>query len=148
MGLTKRKESSTKAKKANPHLSSKRAKKTIMTAKELIKYLLNNNISLVVGNKKIEKPEALLLQIARRDDKAEDKPREYLSTQEIADILNVSRPYVVKLLESKKMPSHKVGNQRRVKKEIVYAYKNKLMAEQEEALQELAEESAKLGLEY
>lgn len=148
MALSRRKESTHKSKKTAVSLNSRKKKKTIMTAKELINYLKNNNITLVVGDKKIEKPEALLLKIVRRDEKVELKSREFLSTQEIADILNVSRPYVVKLLDSNKMPFHKVGNQRRVRKEIVYAYKNKLMAEQEQALQELADETAKLGLEY
>lgn len=109
-----------------------------MSASELMDYLKDNNITLATN----------LLKVIRRQEHEEPKVQEYLSTQEIADILNVSRPYVVKLLDAKKIPSHKVGNQRRVQKEIVYAYKNELLAEQEKALQELAEKSAKLGLEY
>lgn len=37
-----------------------------------------------------------------------------LSTQEVADLLNVSRPYVVKLIDSKKLKAFEVGRHRRV----------------------------------
>ncbi len=61
-----------------------------------------------------------------------------LTTQEAADILNVSRPYVVKLLESEKIPHHKVNRHRRILFEDLMKYKSQQDAESEAALDELA----------
>lgn len=69
-----------------------------------------------------------------------------IGTQEAADILKVSRPYFVKLLESKAIPSRKVGVQRRVRIEDVLAYKRKEKAARMKVLEELAAEGQRLSL--
>jgi excisionase family DNA binding protein len=61
-----------------------------------------------------------------------------LTTQEAADILNVSRPYVVKLLEKEEIPFHKVGSHRRIKLEDLMGYKEKMLSESKKARERLA----------
>ena len=69
-----------------------------------------------------------------------------LTTQEVADYLNVSRPYVVKLIEEQKLPARKVGTRRRVALEDLLRFDEQQRARQRAALDELARIDAELGL--
>jgi excisionase family DNA binding protein len=69
-----------------------------------------------------------------------------LTTQEAADYLNVSRPYVVKLIEEQKLPARKVGTRRRVAFEDLLRYDEQQRARQRAALDELARIDQELGL--
>jgi excisionase family DNA binding protein len=69
-----------------------------------------------------------------------------LSTQQAADILNVSRPYLVKLVDDGAIPSRKVGVQRRLLLDDVVAYKRTMFTKQIQGMAELAELSQELGL--
>ncbi|HHL7586577.1 DNA-binding protein [Klebsiella quasipneumoniae] len=68
-----------------------------------------------------------------------------LTTQEAANILNVSRPHMVKLLEEGKLPFHKTGRHRRVLFADLMKYKEQRDDESTHALRELAEQSQELG---
>ncbi|MCY3779302.1 MAG: helix-turn-helix domain-containing protein [Chloroflexi bacterium] len=69
-----------------------------------------------------------------------------LTTVEAADILNVSRPYLIKLLESGEIRFRKVGTHRRILMEDLMAYKEKSERQSRAAMDELVALSEELGL--
>lgn len=71
------------------------------------------------------------------------------TTQEAADILNVSRPFIIKILESGQIPFHKVGAHRRIKAKDLMSFKKKMNKKSKDALEKLAKISQedKLGYE-
>jgi excisionase family DNA binding protein len=71
-----------------------------------------------------------------------------LTTQESADLLNVSRPYFIRLLEAKKIPFRKVGTRRKILFQDVMSYKVKIDQARRKVLDNLTEESQKLHLGY
>ncbi len=69
-----------------------------------------------------------------------------LTTKQAADILHVSRPFIIKLLDAGDIPYHKVGRHRRIRREDVMTYKRKFRQEREAFLDRLVAESQELGL--
>lgn len=69
-----------------------------------------------------------------------------LFTQQAADLLNVSRPHLVKLLERGEIPYHRAGSHRRVVLEDLLVYKKRRDQERLEDLDEITRISDELGL--
>lgn len=70
-----------------------------------------------------------------------------LTTYQAADLLNVSRGYVLKLLERKAIPYRMVGTHRRIRLEELLAYKDKTRSESDKASEELTRLGQELGLD-
>ena len=71
-----------------------------------------------------------------------------LTTQEAADFLNVSRPFLIKLLEQNAIPFRKVGKHRRVEMTDLLQYKKSIVENREKALEDLTTQAQELRMGY
>ncbi|NTX30132.1 helix-turn-helix domain-containing protein [Burkholderia pyrrocinia] len=71
-----------------------------------------------------------------------------LTTQEAADLLNVSRPHLIKLLESNALPHHKTGKHRRVRFSDLMRYKAERDQASADAMEELSRQAQEHGMGY
>jgi excisionase family DNA binding protein len=71
-----------------------------------------------------------------------------LTTVQAAAILNVSRPFLIKLLDEGTIPHRKVGTHRRIRMDDVMSYKTRIDREREAVLEELTREAQEQGYGY
>ena len=74
-------------------------------------------------------------------------PEQEITTQEAANLLCVSRPYLVGLIEKGQLPARKVGNQWLLPSKDVLAYRDAAQAKRFAVLDELTALGQELGLE-
>jgi len=88
----------------------------------------------------------LLKQIVSGDKASEETG--YITTQQVADLLNVSRPFVTKLIDKGDLPAMLVGRNRRVLRSDVLVFSEKMKQKQNNALDQLSEETENLGIAH
>ncbi len=71
-----------------------------------------------------------------------------LTTQEAADLLNVSRPTLIKLLDDGEIPFHRSGNRRKVRFADLRQYQEMLEQNRLKTLEDLSDLDQELGLGY
>jgi excisionase family DNA binding protein len=75
----------------------------------------------------------------------EQLPREMTTTQ-AADFLDVSRPFVIKIIKQGALPCRMVGKHRRIPTDALVAYREKMFQQARAAADEMAQTSQELGL--
>ena len=71
-----------------------------------------------------------------------------LTTVQAADILHVSRPFLIKLLDEGQIPYHRVGKHRRIRMEDVMNYKRAIDQQREAVLDQLVAEAQEQDMGY
>jgi excisionase family DNA binding protein len=153
MSLTKAKSKKTSVKKNGTFLVEKNLKK--IRAQELRQRLSKSKrpVFILLDNEKFELQDVVrkqLIEALMQSASIKPMKREVpvLSTTEVAQMLNVSRPFVVKLIETNQLKSFMVGSHRRVLETDALEFKRKMRSEQNKALDALADETEKLGLDF
>ena len=88
------------------------------------------------------------IQANEEDEQKSEAREEEFTTTQAADLLNVSRPHLVKLLKEGEIPYHKVGSHHRVRRSDVLTYKKAQRAQAEDALQSLTDQAQELDMGY
>jgi excisionase family DNA binding protein len=115
---------------------------------ERIEFVDEQGAQVVLPASALELLKSILVQMAQGNAMTLMPIHAELTTQQAADILNVSRPYLVKLLETGEIPFVKKGTHRRVLFKDIETYKAKIDEQRMEALDELTAQAQALDMGY
>jgi excisionase family DNA binding protein len=139
-------EKTTKADQQIARASVEKLKKASKSGKSIQISQKPDQQSLRIPEKAMKLLIAILSNMADGKDTAVLSADTYISTQEAADYLRVSRPHLVDLLEGGDIPFVKVGTHRRIKLSDLVAFDKKRKRLMTKGLKILAREAQRLGL--
>lgn len=122
---------------------------TVAQTKQNIKIMVQDDLKVVVPlpARAVDLIMTVLTQMANRTPFSIIPFHAELTTQQAADYLNVSRPFLTKLLDEGKIPHRMVGRHRRVKFGDLAQFENEAREKRTKALADLAEIQRRLKLE-
>jgi excisionase family DNA binding protein len=130
------------------------AKRSLTRLEKIVRPKVSGSVFIEINHESVELPRSIvgtLFEVLSVLSETNDEylvSEESLTTQQAAELLHVSRPYLVKLIDEKSIPCYKVGRYRRVYKSDVIAYKEKSLTERKKILQKLVDEAQELDLGY
>jgi excisionase family DNA binding protein len=139
-------EKTTKADQQIAKDSVGKLKKAAKSGKSIQISLKPNQQSLHIPEKAMKLLISILNNMAEGKDTAVLSAETYVSTQEAADYMKMSRPHLVQILEAGDIPYIKVGSHRRVKFSDLVVFDKKLRTKQQRGLKALAKMDQELGL--
>jgi len=122
---------------------------SVAKAKQDIKIVVQDDLQIVIPlpARAVEMIFTVLTQMANQAPFSIIPHRAELTTQQAADYLNVSRPFLIKLLDEAKIPHRTVGRHRRVRMADLLKFEEDSQGKRNKALAALAEEQRRLKLE-
>lgn len=115
---------------------------------ERVEFLDEEGEQVVLPASALELLKNILVQMAQGNAVTLVSVHAELTTQQAAEILNMSRPFLVKLLEKGEMPFTKKGTHRRILFSDVQAYKQQIDSERMKALDALTAQAQELDMGY